>query len=218
MTKFGPTWKSSHPYGQGCMNNKRKLYYCQIPKCASMWMREYLAQLGAGAPYEDIWDGATADTVGIEEYTPIIFLRDPMKRWLSNCPAVDNIVGAVDYPSNSIFQNFESWLWDEHSARQIDFIQWLDLSKAVFFYCDDNLSKNVEHYFIKQGFRNIKVPDIVNRQKVDDKTVASVQAWKQIFSIPKYLQVFQDTYAKDYNLINSVDFYRQGEIGASGTR
>lgn len=180
-----------------------------------MWMRKYFAQLNSTPTADDSWVMCDATAPDIDQYTPIIVLRDPMKRWISNCPATGTIVEIANnkFQSDYIFRNLEEWLWDEHSAKQIDFIRWLDLSKAVFFYCDKHLSKNVEHYFASQGFKNVAAPDITNQQSDDDVTKASADAWRKLFLIPEYANAFKRTYAKDYDLINSVKFYRQGESG-----
>jgi hypothetical protein len=210
----GPTWNSSHEFGQGLRNISRKLYYCQIPKCASMWVRKYLEYLNPMPCPADNWLVCNANTPDITDYTPLIVLRDPVKRWLSNCPAVGSIVEIASNKrqSEKVFETLDLWLYDEHAARQVDFVQWLDLSKAVFFYCDEHLSANMEHYFNSQGFTNTSAPATINQQSSDEVTIASVAAWRKLFAVSKYANVFQQTYARDYELINTVNFYRQGEL------
>lgn len=206
MIKSGPTWTSSHVYGRGLMNPDRGLFYCQIPKCASMWMREYLGEKQKQPGKK--WVYCDASTPGVLDMVPMILLRDPVDRWVSACPAVDRIVDMATDPTQvqQIFHDLERWLWDEHSARQWDFVKWLDLSRAVFFYCDDSLSNNVTQFLIEQGFDTHDVPDIVNQQPSEHQ--AAAQAWRRILSMKPYHKIFQDTFRQDYELIGSVDFYR----------
>jgi hypothetical protein len=107
-----------------------------------------------------------------------------------------------------VFNDIEHWLHDEHVARQTSFIAGLDLSKAVFFWCDQDLARNVEDFFINQGFVHTTPPPPINEQNRNSLTVDAANKWRQILSQPRYLDTFRKTFADDYKLINSVDFYK----------
>ena len=206
----GPTWTSSHEYGEGVINHHKKLCYFHIPKCASMWMRDYLRRLGAQSDEPWVYCNFTRnDTAG---YRPLILLRDPVTRWVSNCPAVDKIVQEAQVPAqiDHIFDNLAEWMQDEHSSPQSDFIAGLDLDQAVFFKCDKNLSRNVEHFLRQQGF-DMPAPVPQNVSERSEQYVSATQAWRGILDTPKYQQVFQKYFAQDYELIQNVTFYRLGE-------
>jgi hypothetical protein len=205
MSKYpGPTWTSPHVYGDTNCNDQKKLFYINIPKCASMWMRKYISLVGQTC--NTAWVSANFTTDNLENYTPIILLRDPVKRWASNCPAVEIIIEISQNTQqlDNIFRNFDDWTKDEHSSPQYDFIAGLDLDRAVFFYCDDNLSKNVEHYFKLQGF-DVATPTPINERpkEYDEQS----HAWEKILNTPKYFEIFKQHFQKDYDLINSVNFY-----------
>jgi hypothetical protein len=212
MSRYpGATWTSSHIYGQGRKNVKHRLFYVQIPKCASMWVRKYLDQIGQ--PVSDIWVFGNFAVDSLDEFQYIVILRDPIKRWLSNCPAPRRISNAskdqrsIDF----IFDNLKSWQWDEHSAPQFDFVNGLDFSKVVFFYLDKHLSKNLQHFFEQQGFTNTVAPAPINEQSQDTTTVESVSAWQKLLEDPVNLERFKQAFAQDYKLIDSTNFYRLGE-------
>lgn len=102
------TWKSSHVYGEGQKNDLRKLCYWQIPKCASMWMRSYLVQLGQDR-YEDIWTAANFTIDNMDGYKSVVLLRDPVERWISACPIREKVAELANKYDDvdSIFENLD---------------------------------------------------------------------------------------------------------------
>ena len=102
--------------------------------------------------------------------------------------------------------NFSAWMEDEHSAPQSDFIAGIDMSRSVFFKCDNNLSSNVKHFLeTKEIF--VEPPEPLNVQPQNELYAHGVSIWKSIFDNPEYLNRFQQNYAKDYDLINQIKFY-----------
>jgi hypothetical protein len=205
MSKYsGPTWTSTHVYGDISCNHQKKIFYVNIPKCASMWMRKYILLVAHHC--NTAWTGGNFTTDTLENYTPIILLRDPVERWCSHSPGAEFIVDNSQNPQalDNIFKNFSDWTKDEHTTPQTDFIAGLDLDRAVFFYCDINLSKNVEHYFYTQGF-DVAPPDPINKrlETIDKQN----RMWKEILNTPKYFEIFKQHFQKDYDLINSINFY-----------
>jgi hypothetical protein len=109
---------------------------------------------------------------------------------------------------DDLFDNLESsWLYDEHSAKQTDFIAGLDLSRAVYFYCDSDLARNVEHFFHSRNV-NFDAPDPINEQETDPITKLATKTWQELLSRPKYYSKFREVFAADYALIESVRFYK----------
>jgi hypothetical protein len=202
----GPTWTSDHIYGQGLMNHSRKLTYYNTPKCASMWMRAYLAQLGTTV--DDIWEEHYFTQEDTTNCRPLVIVRDPIKRWLSICPAVDALPRFVANDAvDGMFQNFSAFLMDEHCAPQYDFIDGLDLSNAVYFWCDQDLSKKINHFLVSEGFIDINPPEPINEQPDTENFKISVNIWKNLLEIPQYLNIFKQAYARDYDLISRIKFY-----------
>jgi len=204
----GATWTSSHVYGDILLNHKQKLFYVNIPKCASSWMKRYLELLGEnGKDTEDNWNSGNFATDPVDEYQPVIILRDPVERCLSMCPGLRRMHEeqfVKELPQ--VLDNFSTFMQDEHSALQTDFIQGIDLSHAVFFYCDDNLSNNVRH-FLESKQIYIDPPAPLNTQPKNELFDRGVKVWQSIFANTEYLARFKKNYINDYNLINQVTFY-----------
>ena len=171
-------------------------------------MRDYLARLGTQR--DDIWLYCNFTEHDMSGYRPLILLRDPVARWISNCPAMEKIAQHTQTQIDRIFDNLAKWMQDEHSAPQSDFIAGLDLGQAVFFKCDKNLSRNVEHFLRQQGF-DMPAPAPQNVSERSKQYVSATQAWQGILDTPKYQQVFREHFAQDYELIQNVTFYRLGE-------
>ena len=192
------------------MNQHMKLCYFHIPKCASMWMRDYLSRLNGTV--EHTWGYCNFISNDLTGYQILVLLRDPVLRWISNCPAIDKIAEEIQSPMSIdyIFDNLAQWMQDEHAAPQSDFIADLDLSNAVFFMCDQNLSRNMEHFLVGQGF-DTPAPIHKNVSERTEQYVKATQAWQHILDIPKYQQVFRQHFARDYELIQNATFYRLGE-------
>jgi hypothetical protein len=167
-----------------------------------MWMRKLISNTGG-------WLSTNFATDDLTDFVPLIILRDPIQRWVSNCPARGKILTTSKDPQDldRLFDNLESWLYDEHSAKQTDFIAGLDLSRAVYFYCDKDLSRNVEYFLRAQGI-NFTAPAPVNEQETDEITKQSAKIWQELLSRSKYHNRFREIFAADYKLIESVKFYK----------
>ena len=204
----GPTWTSTHVYGDGLKNAKRNLCYWNIPKCASMWMRRYIAEVGH-AHIDDKWIKYSFVNDDMTGHRSIIVLRDPVERWISTCPATEKMPNIIknDRDIDGVFDNLDDWQKDEHLAPQFDFINGLDLSHAVFFLCGPDLSHNIAHFFKSHDFANFKTPDPTNVQSRDLETQTAAAIWHELLNTTKNLQKFKEAYQKDYDLIQSVEFY-----------
>ena len=203
----GPTWTSTHIYGQGLKNISRQLSYYCIPKCASMWMRLCLSLHGKDK-MQDRWEYTCFVDEPLHDYRKIIVLRDPVERWISNCPALDVIdqIAQDQTAVRNMFDGIQQWQYDEHAAPQFDFVNGLDLTTVVWFRCDKDLSTNIEHFFSCEKF-DYQVPSIINQQSQDERTNRAAGIWRRLLQDPENLQKFQAAYKKDYDLIDSVRFY-----------
>jgi hypothetical protein len=203
----GPTWTSSHRYGEGEKNIARRLVYYHIPKCASIWMREYTLRLSQAT--HDPWLATYFTEEPLDDYTKIIILRDPVARWLSVCPAKQKIQRMVpNTPQcDQLFDDLESWLSDEHLAPQSDFIQGLDFSNAVWFWVDQTLSAKMETFVRAHITDSVPAPEILNASPSDNDTKNAVKCWSALLEVPKYLDKFKQIYQRDYQLIDSIKFY-----------
>jgi hypothetical protein len=205
----GPVWTSSHVYGDCAINYHRKQFIINIPKCASSWVKTYTALLG-NTP-ANTWIGANFTEQVLDDYQPIIVLREPVARWISQAPLAQAVYDMIrDKAEDSFFYtNLPNELVnDEHTAPQVSFIKGVDLSRAIFFLANNDFSQNFEHFIIQQGFPTVVLPDYVNRSLEDPDTVERKQIWRNLLSVPKYLEKFKEAYQADYELINTVRFYQ----------
>ena len=204
----GPSWTSSHVYGDCSVNYERGLCYINIPKCASTWVKKYISLLGT--TNRDTWVGANFTQDTLDSTTPLIFLRDPLKRFLSHCPINPQIINIASnkWQTEHMMNQFDALLHDEHTTRQTDFCQGLDLTNAVFFYCDDSLSMNFSHYLKSHNFPAISAPDMANVGPSDQVMQQAKQSWKSILAQPEYAKIFKQVYQNDFDLIEKARFYR----------
>lgn len=227
MSNQGRIWKN-HVFGLGYQQFNRKLLYIQIPKCASMWMRKYVQsfEYHPSSLKSDYWYGCKFNDVNFIAYQPIIFLRDPIERFLSYCPVkpilsittfdstLDNFYKKII--SHNKFINFDNFFIDlennlsrddEHLTPQNEFLDGLNLDRAVFFKVNDQLSKNVSCLFKQHKLPSIEVPQNVNVSNLNYETNQAIDNWKKLLQLERYKEIFQKIYKKDYELIDQVDFY-----------
>ena len=173
-----------------------------------MWMRLCISLHGQDK-VQDRWQPTCFVEEPLDDYQKIIVLRDPVERWISNCPAPGTI-DCLSQDQNAIrdlFDRIHQWQYDEHSAPQFDFINGLDFSNVTWFRCDSNLSENIQGFFQKQKFKHYRVPAAVNQQNQDKLTTKSADIWRQLLQEPEHLRKFKIAFQKDYDLIDSVSFY-----------
>lgn len=171
-------------------------------------MRRYIAQQGE-VDWMDRWEPTYFLNEPLDDYRKIIILRDPVERWISNCPAPGVIIDvAKDKKSiDDLFDDIKTWQYDEHAAPQINFIKGLDLSNAIWFFCDNNLSSSLQRFFMSEGFKSYSAPEVINQQSTDPLIKQSAQVWRKLLQIPENFKRFQEAYQEDYKLIRSVKFY-----------
>ena len=202
------TWTSSHVYGDCAVNHQHNLFYVNIPKCASTWSKTYIGLQGGWLGDNFIENRSVGD-----KKTGIIFLRDPLERWVSGRPLFDKILNLNILNINEIYDldfanKMPFFVMDEHSAPQYDFISELNFDRCVFFLCDQNLLENFSG-FAKS--KNMPVVDLRDFENVGEKNAEYEQYkknWLYLYSIPEIKDAFDKVYQKDYELINKVNFFK----------
>jgi len=201
----GPTWTSSHVYGECMVNHARQLMFIKIPKCASTWADSYIAKLGNNP--SNTWLGANFQDTQYQTYTPLIILRDPIERWISCLPMAHKISSLVknELEINQLLSQLHKFIVDEHLAPQSDFISGINLANAKFFWCDNNLDRRFEQFMLDEGFSNVGYPEHQNVGLQDNQSIQARASWKQLFSRPDYINCMHKLYHQDYKLINFVN-------------
>lgn len=203
----GPTWDSTHEYGACLVNRARKLYYIEIPKCASSWARAYLDQVGTtNHPFSD-WENSNFTVENLDGYQPIIFLRNPIDRWISADPIQHKI---LDFSRAEIHRFLEDLMHygstDEHVCPQSDFLQGVNLTGAWLFRVDLQLSTHFYNFLEIKEFDPSNMPEYVNTRYQGRVEQMREKAWRKIFKNPEWFWMFQQYYEQDYQLLKQIRF------------
>jgi hypothetical protein len=190
-----------HVYGECMSCPDSDLMYVYIPKNASSWTKPNLRDWG--------WEFYNYHTDGLNK-TAIVVLRDPVERWLS---------GIAEYFAlyqNKVSHNeslqsiiFDRITFDDHTEKQVKFIQGLDTDRCIFLWCDDryriNFSNLVREHLGDNQYNNYEYQH-VSEQDRDRKHLKEI--FKQLlYQKPEYLERVKQHFANDYKLIEQTKFY-----------
>jgi len=202
-----------HTYG-GCWLHYNKaqhqsFIYVHIPKCASTygllamqnyWTWNYITETTDygmnGLLRKQILDSAKI-------YFSI--LRDPIERWISGI-----VQCRVRELTNKTWQDiFTQVVFDNHTEPQVSFLDQLDTEKVNWFYCDNDLSTNLNNWTDQYGCLNRinhKALNVINEKSITQQNIRK-ELIQQINKNPIYEQKLLEFFSEDYKLINSVKFY-----------
>jgi len=106
-------------------------------------------------------------------------------------------------------------VFDDHTEQQSWFIEEFGqyLIQPVYFYCDQHLNKNLDHWFESKGLSyqlSNQAHVNVSQDNYDNKKL--VDYFKNIvYNNTMYEIHLAGYYQQDYDLISTVQFYRDGE-------
>jgi hypothetical protein len=198
---FNEWQHKGHCYGECMSAPGTDLMYVYIPKNASSWTKPNLQDWG--------WEFYNYHHDGLNK-SAIVVLRDPVERWVSGIAECMTL-----YHPSFEFQDtetielvFDRITFDDHTERQVKFIDGLDTDNCIFFMCDQNYKKNFSLFIDEQlgpnSYFNYKEQHVSNKSPQRAK-------FKKIFSRllenSKYLEQVKNHFADDYHLINNVKFY-----------
>lgn len=195
----------NHVFGECMSSPNTDLMYIYIPKNASSWTKPNLLDWN--------WEFYNYHNDNLFHKHSIIVLRDPIERWLS---------GIAEYfflkhrNFDTAFTNrtmldliFDRIAFDDHTEKQILFLQNLNLGNATFFYCDIDYRQKFSHFLEKNGMTNRYYNYQFQHVTANDPIRSKFQKYFSdiITNNSKYLQKLQWYFSKDYQLINSTKFY-----------
>ena len=184
--------------------------YINIPKNASSFLRHYFKDTG----WKHMHVGMNMDID-----TNIIVLRDPIERWITGIAQhiTTNILGenfgSTHYleQTNELVEKliFDQIVFDDHTEQQSWFLEPFDLTNSVFFYCNSDLSKNLDSYFgsIGTDFHLTNKPYVNVSQEQFDNANLVEHFKKLVYNNEHYQDKLRSYFVRDYDLIHSVNFY-----------
>lgn len=209
---FHHHWEpKGHTFGTCMSHNDSTLMYVNIPKNASSWTKPNLKDFG--------WEFYNYHTDHMYHKHAIVVLRDPVERWLS---------GVAEYfalyhrniDTTQINQAFidlvmDQITLDDHTEKQVYFIDGLDPGRCTFFMCDHDYRLLFCQFLANQGIDNTgKYKKYKYQHTTEDREDGDTarSKFKEIFqpiiSEPKYLNKVKQHYKLDYELISKVNFFR----------
>jgi hypothetical protein len=193
-----------HTFGACMTTLDENLMYVQIPKNASSWTKPNLTDLG--------WADFNYHYDNFYKKHAMVVLRDPVDRWLSGVceyfALYHNDIN-IDELNKSFYDLIMDQIaLDDHTERQYLFIEGLNYKNITFFLCDTNYRIDFSNFLKQQD-----VDNKYSRYEYQHTTAGSDirSKFKKIFQPllfeSKYLDKIKNFYKKDYELINSVQFY-----------
>ena len=192
-----------HRYGQCMINPDGDLMYVNIPKNATSWTKPNLIDFN--------WVESNYHKYQLTVHA-LVVLRDPVDRWLSGIAEYftlyHNSITGIEHDANLTNIIFDRITFDDHTERQVKFLQGLDTDNCTFMLCDseyrNNFSKFVSEYigdnkYYKYNYQHVSDDD------QDRKHFKGI--FKRLLENPKYLSQVKNYFEADYHLINSVKFY-----------
>ena len=199
-------WAHKGHYQGECMSHPDSaLMYVHIPKNASSWTKPNLQDHG--------WQFYNYKTDNLNKHA-LVVLRDPVERWLSGIGEYLTLYHPslyVDGISSTQVVDliFDRVTFDDHTERQVYFLDGLDTSNCTFFWCDETYRERFSEYM-----NTAYGPNKYSRYAYQHVSENSPERryFKQIFaaalnSEPKYLEQVKQHFALDYELIEQIHFY-----------
>jgi len=203
--KFFDYYQSrGHVFGECMTSPTTDLMYIHIPKNASSWTKPNLKDWG--------WEFYNYHSDDLSSKTPLIVLRDPIDRWLSGIAEYLYLYHKdIDFAfaGKPFFDLvFDKIAFDDHTEKQVYFIEGIDLTKCVFFKFGPDYREQFSQYLNAQGMTNRYFN--YNYQHVSDDSPER-KRFKEIFreqiKNSKYLEQVKNYFKQDYELIEQIQFY-----------
>jgi hypothetical protein len=204
-------WKNQYTargFVPGGMFVKNNLVYIPIPKNSSSYIGQLLLKNG--------WDIGNFLTTDLTNKQLIILLRDPIDRWIS---------GMAEYLCSSLLTNgrtsddiiknwngvvqdlvFDQVIFDDHTEKQVYFIQSVPRENCVFFNSTKQPEQAVKQYLTIQGIDLNTDIELDRNQTQGNKYKESLVNFlrDQLAQNPSLTNKLMNTYREDYTLWNVI--------------
>ena len=201
--ELGRMWASKGHIQGECMSHRDSPYmYVYIPKNASSWTKPNLQDHG--------WEFYNYKADQLNKHA-LVVLRDPIDRWLSGiaeCMTLYHPTFDFQDPE-SIELVFDRVTFDDHTERQVYFLDGLDTDNITFFWCNENYRQEFSKFMAEHYGPNKY--DRYDYQHVSENSPER-KKFKRIFreaieKNSKYLDQLRSYFDQDYRLIEQVKFY-----------
>lgn len=193
-----------HVFGECWSSPNTDLMYVNIPKNATSWTKPNLQDWG--------WEPYNFHIDNLYHKTAIVVLRNPVERWASGIAEYLYLYHR-DWPMDAFSKEmldliFDKVAFDDHTEKQVYFIEGLDLSRCVFFKFDEHYRENFSDFLTENGMPN-KYHTYEKQHVSDNEPIR--RNYKQIFinhlNNSKYLNQVEDYFRDDLKLIEQTKFY-----------
>ena len=192
-----------HIFGE-CMSHPDSEYmYVYIPKNATSWTKPNLLDFG--------WEFYNYHTDNLNK-TALVVLRDPVERWISGIAEYlylyhrEFIISDLNKSVRELI--FDKIAFDDHTERQLYFIEGLDPAKCIFFKFGPEYRSQFSEFL-----NTINMPNkysTYNYQHVSNDSPERKQFkefFKRELENSKYLNKVEDYFREDMRFIETVKFY-----------
>ncbi len=206
MNTFVDYYKhKGHVFGECLSHADSNLMYVYIPKNATSWTKPNLKDWG--------WETFNYHTDDLYHKHAMIVLRDPIERWLSGIGEYmylyHRTLDAAHLSGSFFDMVFDRIAFDDHTDRQILFVDRLNFQNCTFFWCDQTYRNSFSTFLAQHNMPNRYAN--YDYQHTSDSSAAR-SYFKKIFQTQleknsKYMYNLKQYFAQDYNLIESTQFY-----------
>lgn len=205
-------WRDQHinrGFRPGGIVAKDDFCYVLIPKNSSTFIGNLLLA--------NNWKSDSFLNIKIEDKKFIVLLRDPLDRWATGITqylcshimttelSAINIIGQWNKLVEELI--FDKLIFDDHTEKQVYFIQGIPLEQCVFFDSTNNPDVKLKKYLAEQGLDlNIDIVLDKNSAKGNHYQKKLISFIKTKITQERIDQIKQ-AYWEDYGLISKVKFY-----------
>ena len=198
-----------HVFGTCMSKTNTNLIYVNIPKNASSWTKPNLKDWG--------WEFYNYHHDHMYHKHAMVVLRDPVERWLSGICEYFTLyhrnIDVTQFTPAFFELVMDQLTFDDHTEKQVYFIEGLDPNRCTFFNCDKDYRLYFGQFLKNQGLENGYARydyqhTTENRQDGDTKRSDFKKIFAPLLENSKYLDRIKEHYKLDYELINKVQFFR----------
>lgn len=203
---FHDYWSNrGHWFGECMSGPDLNWMYVKIPKNASIWAREILLSNNLEFYHYH--------KLNFYHKHALVILRDPIDRWVSGIAEYfaryHMTMDIRDINKTFIDLLVDIVTVDDHTEKQIYFIEGLNVNNCTFLLCDQTLRDNFANWMkniqrIENQYQNKAYQNVGNRSVVRAKFQTF---FKGFLDDPKYVEKIKQHYKQDYELLNSVKYY-----------